>query len=86
MLATFSWQSEKWMGIARQLKAIELSSSQIVPALAQADIITEAIKKEGKIAYAYQQTAIRNGMLKHCNYDGRSTRLCYSRWKGLMPR
>ncbi len=66
VLATFSWQSEKWMGIARQLKATELSSSQTVPALAQADIMTEAVKKEGKIAYAYRQAAIRDGMLKHC--------------------
>ena len=66
VLATFSWQSKKWMGIAQQLEATELSSLQTVPALARADVMTESIKREGKISYAYRQAAIRDGMLKHC--------------------
>jgi len=66
VLATFSWQSEKWMKVARQLETKELLSSQTVSALAQADIMTQAVKEEGKIAYAYRQAAIRDGMLKHC--------------------
>ncbi len=54
------------MGIAQQLEVMELSSSQTVSALAQADIMTEAVKKEGRIAYAYRQAAIRDKMLNHC--------------------
>jgi hypothetical protein len=65
VLATFSWQSEKWMKIAQQFEAIELSLSQTVPALAQIDTVTQAIKKEDKIAYAYRQAVIHNRMLNH---------------------
>jgi len=54
------------MKVALQLEATELSSSQTVPALAQADIMTQTVKKEGKIAYAYRQAAIRDGMVNHC--------------------
>jgi len=64
--ATFSWQCEKWTKVARQLEATALSSSQTVPALAQADVMTQAVKKEGKIAYAHRQAAIRNEMLNYC--------------------
>ena len=62
VLAMFSWQSEKWMKVARQLETKELLSSQTVSALAQADIMTQAVKEEGEIAYAYQQAAIHNGI------------------------
>lgn len=64
--ATFSWQSEKWTNIAQRLEATKLSSSQTVPSLAQADVMTQAVNEEGKIAYAYRQAAIRNEMLNQC--------------------
>ena len=66
VLATFSWQSEKWKNVAQQLEATELTLSQSFPALFQADILTQTVKQEGKIAYAYRQAAIRDGMLDHC--------------------
>ena len=66
VLATFAWQSENWTTIARRLEATELTSSQSFPALVQADIMTQAVVQEGKIAYAYRQAAIRYDMLKEC--------------------
>ena len=38
-----------------------VASSQSGPA----NIMTQAVKKEGKIVYAYQQAAIHDGMLSH---------------------
>jgi hypothetical protein len=66
VLATFAWQSERWTKVAQQREAMELLSSQTVPALARADITTQTVKEEGKIAYAYRQAAIRDRMLNHC--------------------
>ena len=45
----------------------ELTSSQSFPALVYADIMTQSVKQEGQIAYAYRQAAIRDAMVKRCN-------------------
>jgi len=65
-LATFTWQSDKWKLVARQLEANTLTSSQSFPALIQADVMTQTVQQEGRVAYAYRQAAIRDGMLNHC--------------------
>jgi hypothetical protein len=64
--ATFSWQRENWKRIAQQLESTTLTSSQTIPALAQADISTQAVVREGQIAYAHRQSVIRDDMLKRC--------------------
>lgn len=66
ILATFDWQCENWRKIAQQLETRNLDSSQTIPSLAQADISTQLIKREGQVAYAYRQAAIRNDMRKRC--------------------
>jgi hypothetical protein len=66
VLATFAWQSQNWKTIARQLETTELTSSQSIPVLVQTDIIAQTVAREGKIAYAYRQAAIRDEMGKHC--------------------
>ena len=66
VLATFSCQCENWEKIAQWLQSTALTSLQTIPALAQEDILTQAVVREGQIAYAHRQSAIRNDMLNHC--------------------
>jgi hypothetical protein len=40
--------------------------------------MTQAVKKEGRIAYAYRQAAIRNGILNHC-------KLQWKKYQTLLP-
>ena len=65
-MATFAWQSENWKKIARRVEGAELTSLQSIPALVQADVMTQAVKQEGAIAYASRQAAIRYKMLENC--------------------
>ena len=66
ILATFDWQCGNWRKIAQRLEKTGLTSSQTIPSLAQADILTQSVKREGQVAYAYRQAAIRDVMLNQC--------------------
>jgi hypothetical protein len=65
--ATFASQAENWRRLARQLELTEPTSSHRVPALITADISTQTVIREGKIAYAYRQASIRDAMKLYCN-------------------
>jgi hypothetical protein len=86
VLATFSWQSEKWKSVARQLEANTLTSSRSFPALIQADILTQTVHQEGQVAYTYRQAAIREKMLSHCKLKWQKYEIALATFPGFDAR
>lgn len=72
----FKWQADDWMQKATKLENSSLTSTIPEPILAAADLKSQEVIRNGKIAYAYRQAGIRERMRNH---------FC-TKWKDLPAR
>lgn len=62
VVAFFDWKADDWRKKAMNLENSTLTSVIPEPRLAEADIRSQQLIKDGKIAYAYRQAGIRQRM------------------------
>ncbi|KAF8958691.1 hypothetical protein BDZ97DRAFT_1923452 [Flammula alnicola] len=66
VITYFSWQAKKWRRQAEGHADKVLTSSRTDARLVAADAAAASIVREGKVAYVYQQAAIRDSIKNHC--------------------
>lgn len=76
VLAFFKWHADDWKQKALNLENMLPTTAFAEPLLAEADLRSQNIIREGKIAYAYRQATIRDQMRTHFS----------NKWKDLPSK
>ncbi|KAJ3509357.1 hypothetical protein NLJ89_g5259 [Agrocybe chaxingu] len=76
VIATFKFQARWWHRIAQDSEQEALTSQQTIASLVELELKAGEIVREGKVAYAYRQAAIRKQIWRYCE----------DMWKGVSER